>query len=440
MRVPSFMSQASGRLRFRAVDRAADAVRRVHELGEATAGTIFTRFNAAKIVARAETVDRDSTLKEGLLAGALVTIKDLFDEEGEVTTAGSRQLEGASPATSDAEAVRRLLAAGAVPFGRTSMTEFAYSGIGLNPHFGTPGNSHDPERIPGGSTSGGAIAVAYGLADAALGSDTGGSLRIPAAFNALAGFKPTQSSVSLEGGFPLSKSYDSFGAIAPEIATCAAIHAVLSGDALPQEGSTEERPLRFAVMRTLVTDDMDEAVTRDFDGALERLEEAGHDITDVTLDALSATGAVNRIIVAAEAHGVHRDHLNALETSGDPRVLKRIRAAETFSEIEISDAYETRKRAVAAFKELASGYDAILMPTVPIVAPLIEEVEDDFDRLNALVLRNPSTVNFVDGCAATVPMHSGDGLPTGLMIVGPAGCDWRVLQIADMVEALLAEA
>lgn len=431
------LKRASGRLTFRAVDRAAQAIARVFDLDAAAAGKIFTRFDARKIIAEAERLDADPVRREGPLAGLLITVKDLFDEAGEVTTAGSKQFAGNGPAEKDAEAVRRLRAAGAVICGRTAMSEFAYSGVGLNPHFGTPGNSHDPERIPGGSSSGGAVAVAYGLVDAALGSDTGGSIRIPAALNGLAGFKPTQSTVPLDGGFPLSGSYDSFGPLAPDIRTCAAIHAVLSDTHRPSQTLKVDRPLRLGVMRTLVMGDMDGQVGANFEAALAALKDAGHEIDDVTLPEFEQTGAVNRAIVSAEAHAIHAAHLDALEASGDPRVLKRIRACENFGPGEVETAHATRAAAITAFGILSQGFDAFLAPTLPTVAPTIAAVEADFDRLNALMLRNPSTVNFIDGCAASVPMHGIDDLPTGLMIFGPNGRDWHILAIAEEIEAIL---
>ncbi|MBO0662580.1 amidase [Jiella sp. MQZ9-1] len=430
---------ASGRLTFRAVDHAAQAITRLLDIGETEAAAIFTHFDAATVMTEAEALDGDAARRDAPLAGLLVAIKDLFDEAGAVTRAGSIQLAGAAAATADATVIARLRAAGAICFGRTNMSEFAYSGVGLNPHFGTPGNSHDPERIPGGSTSGGAIAVAYGIADAALGSDTGGSIRIPAAFNALAGFKPTQSAVPLAGTFPLSGSYDSIGPIAPDIATCAALHAALSASAPPKAALPKAETLKLGVLRNVVTDGMDHQVTADFAAAMQTLSSAGVALEDVAFAPLAQAGVVNRLIVADEAHATHHAYLADLETTGDPRVLKRIRAAESFAPGEVDRARATRQEAIAAFTELASQYDAFLAPTVPIVPPTIAEVEADFDRLNALILRNPSTINFLDGCAATVPMHEAGDLPTGLMIIGPGGADWRILAIAQTLEGLLAD-
>jgi aspartyl-tRNA(Asn)/glutamyl-tRNA(Gln) amidotransferase subunit A len=426
---------ASGRISFRAEDRTRHAVDRVMALPPQVLATIFTRFDATRVMDEAAALDADAALWKQPLAGLLVSIKDLFDEAGLTTTAGSAILSGAPVARQDAEAVRRLKAGGAIAFGRTTMSEFAYSGVGLNPHFGNPQNALGPLRITGGSTSGGAVTVALGLADVALGSDTGGSVRIPAALNGLSGFKPTQSSVPLDGAFPLSQSFDSIGPLARTIAQCAAVYAVLSQTERPSSVAGDKP--RIGVVRGFLTDGLDEQVARDFKAALERLSAGGFDLVDVELPMLEGFGNVNRVLVATEAHAIHKARLDDLETVGDPRVLKRILAAEGFGASEVSDALAQRKSAIEAFEAVSRDFDAFVTPTVPTVAPLIADVEADFDRLNALMLRNPSTVNFLDGCAATLPMQGKQPLSTGLMLFGPGGADWRVLELAERAQAVL---
>lgn len=433
------MNPAPGAIAFRAADRARRAIDRAMAVDPAVLSRVFTRFDAGRIAAEAELLDRDEARRNGPLAGLTVSIKDLFDEAGITTTAGSAILSGAPAATHDAEAVRRLRAAGAIGCGRTTMSEFAYSGVGLNPHFGNPGNALDPARISGGSTSGGALSVALGIADAALGSDTGGSVRIPAALNGLCGFKPTQATVPLDGAFPLSGTYDSVGPLARTVAACAAIYAVLSASR-PQEADAMPSRPRIGVAAGALVDGLDAQVASDFAAALDRLSAAGWELADVELPFLDGYGNVNRVLVATEAHAIHRDRLDALETVGDPRVLKRIRAAEGFGEGDVADARARRATAIAAFAAAAAGFDAFVAPTLPTVAPAIADVEADFDRLNALMLRNPSAINCLDGCAATVPMHGAQPLATGLMLFAPGGRDWRVLALARHAEALLPEA
>jgi aspartyl-tRNA(Asn)/glutamyl-tRNA(Gln) amidotransferase subunit A len=423
-----------GRIIFRAEDRARHVIDRAMDMPTSVMSRIYTSFDASRIMRDARMLDTDEARSTGALAGMMVSIKDLFDEAGQVTAAGSAILRTAAPAQDDAPVVARLKTAGAVPCGRTAMSEFAYSGVGLNPHTGNPGNARDPSRISGGSSSGAAVSVALGLADVALGTDTGGSVRIPAALNGLAGFKPTQSTVPLAGAFPLSQTFDSIGPLAPRIATCAAVHAVLSETSAPAMG---ERPLRLAILQGPLMQGLDKQVTADFDAALVSLRAAGHALSEATLPELEGFGDVNRIVVATEAHAIHAHHLSGLQSMGDPRVLRRIMAAEGFGPSEYADRLAHRARAIEAFQKLADGIDAFIVPTVPTIAPMISEVEADFDRLNALMLRNPSAVNFLDGCAATVPMQGARRLATGFMIFAPAGQDWQVLNAAERIEKLL---
>lgn len=430
------LTSSCGRITYRAEDRARHVIDRAMDMPTSVMSRIYTQFDATRIMQAAQALDADATRRAGPLAGLMVSIKDLFDEAGQVTAAGSAILRRAPAAKADAPVVARLKAAGAVPCGRTAMSEFAYSGVGLNPHTGNPGNARDPARISGGSSAGAAASVALGLADVALGTDTGGSVRIPAALNGLAGFKPTQATVPLEGAFPLSQTFDSIGPLAPRIATCAAVHAVLSGTAAP--ALPQDRPLRLAILQGPLMQGMDAQVSADFGAALLALRAAGHTIIDAELPELDGFGDVNRIVVATEAHAIHAHHLDGLKTEGDPRVLRRILAAEGFGATDYADKLAHRARAMTAFHALADGVDAFILPTVPTVAPLIAEVEADFDRLNALMLRNPSAVNFLDGCAATVPMQRAQRLATGLMIFAPGGQDWHVLAMAERIEALLA--
>ena len=430
----STLPPATERLRFRAVDRAAAAIQRTLALDPAVLSRIFTRLDSGRVMAEAKAIDEDSARSAGPLSGLLVSIKDLFDEAGETTTAGSRILGGGPKASGDAEAVRRLKAAGALPFGRTTMSEFAYSGVGLNPHFGDPGNARDAMRITGGSTSGGVLTVALGLVDAALGSDTGGSVRIPAALNGVCGYKPTHGLIPLTGAFPLSSTYDSIGPIGRDMTVCARIHSVLSQTPMP---TRHDRPLRLGIVRELFTDDLDETVANAFEDALRRLSEAGLVLAEASIEHLRSAGPANRVIVSSEAYPIHSERLARLEEVGDTRVLKRIRAAEGFAPGEEADARAVRATAARTFAAHDGGFDAFLAPTIPVVAPLIADATADFDRLNALMLRNPSVINFLDGCAASIPMGRPGDLPSGLTIFGPAGTDAGVIAAALQAETAM---
>lgn len=424
-------------IRLRATDKARRAIDAAMALDPAVLSRIFTEFDAGRIAAEADSIDTDRTRRKGPLAGLTISIKDLFDEAGVTTAAGSAILLDSPAATNDAEAIRRLKVAGAICCGRTTMSEFAYSGVGLNPHYGNPGNALDPARISGGSTSGGGLSAALGITDAALGSDTGGSVRIPAALNGLCGFKPTQGAVPLDGSFPLSGTFDSIGPLAPTMAACAAIHAVLSASQPQASDATPARP-RIGVVAGIFMDGLDGQVASDYAAALDKLSAAGCELVEVGFPFLDGFGNVNRVVVASEAYAFHRERLKALETVGDPRVLKRILAAEGFDENDVKEALVRRAGAIADFAVAASGFDGFVAPTLPTVAPLIADVEADFDRLNALVLRNPSAINFLDGCAATVPMQGDQKLATGIMIFGPGGRDWRIIALARRIEALLS--
>lgn len=396
-------------------------------------------------------VDRDGALaaakaSDGLraagqvpspLAGIPISVKDLFDVAGQVTTAGSAVLRDAPPATRDATVVARLRAAGAVILGRTNMTEFAYSGLGINPHYGTPGNPADRERIPGGSSSGAAVSVADGMAVAAVGSDTGGSVRIPAAFCGLAGFKPTQARVPRAGTLPLSTSLDTIGPIAPDIASCVLMDAVMAGEDAVVPPPLPLAGMRLAIPRQIVLDGMDGTVSAAFEEACRRLGEAGVLVKEIDLPDLPRIPAANAKggLSAPEALHWHRDLLAGRGDGYDPRVAVRIRGGDQQSAADYVGLLELRAQVKGAIDAATAPWDALVMPTVPIVPPRLDAFAEDAEymRLNGLVLRNPSLWNFLDLPAASLPARSA-GLPVGLMLVGPRGGDRRLLSLALAVE------
>ena len=377
-------------------------------------------------------------------AGIPISIKDLFDIRGQVTRAGSRVLETAPPALRDAEAVARLRRAGFVLIGRTNMTEFAFSGLGLNPHYGTPRNAwrRADGAIPGGSSSGAAISVTDGMAHAALGTDTGGSCRIPAAFNGLAGFKPTERRVAKGGAVPLSQTLDTVGPIARSVACCAALDAVLSGEAAPRLGDAPLTGLRFAVPQSLVLDSVDASTGSAFTRALRRLSAAGAHVEEIALKELLEIPAINAKggFAAYEAYRWHEKLIAEHSAAYDPRVLVRIRRGAEQTDADYAELKRVRADWIARVSGLLAGYDAFLAPTVPIAPPLLKDLEDDADygRINLLALRNPGVVNLLDGCSISTPMHQAGEPPAGLMISALGGQDHRVLQIAHAVECLFA--
>lgn len=420
--------------------RAASLIEKVDALGD-EASRIFTRFEPDEILREALALDARYDERSALpLFGLFVSVKDLFDEAGKRTTAGSRLLAERAPASEDADVVQRLKAAGALIIGRTSMSEFAYSGVGLNPHHGTPGCIFDHSLIPGGSSSGAALSIAHGLCDIGMGTDTGGSVRLPAAINGLYGFKPSQKAVSLLGVHPLSSSYDSVGPLAPSLALIQRCFQVLRQNAEPETSRVDpDRPLSLAIPANSFCDDLDASIATDFETVKHQIANSGHRLETVDLSFLEKNVFAIRAIVSAEAHAIYRDSLSILEDIGDPHVLSRIRFAETLSAKDLQDAYAARAFAVEEFSRAMNGFDALLAPTIAIETPTISETTKHFDRINPTVLRNTGLINLVDGCALTVPTASPGGCPTpaALMICQANGNDDRVLAVAGMLEKLL---
>ncbi len=399
---------------------------------------IYTRRFEGTARAEAAAADqlRAGGVPVGQLAGLPIALKALFDVAGEVTHCGSKGWQ--QPAERDATIVTRLRREGAVITGHTNMTEFAYSGLGLNPHYGTPDNPLAAGRIPGGSSSGAAVAVAQGMAAAAIGTDTGGSVRIPAAFCGLVGFKPSQYRVPREGAFPLSDSLDSIGPIARSVACCARLDAVLSGQ--PQRSLTpiDLRGRRFVVPGDYMLDGMDSAVGEAFTASLRLLKQAGAAILEApapllaSLTELMAGGG----FTAAESYFIHRQWLADHGKEYDPRVRTRIEKGAALSAADYLELCRRRQEKKRQADEWLQAYDGLLAPTVPVVPPRMEEVanDEDYARLNLLILRNPTVANLLDLCSITLPNHQPGALPSGLMLVGRNGADAELLRQAQAIE------
>ncbi len=401
---------------------------------------VATSFDTALQQARA--AGRDTPL-----AGLSVSIKDLFDVAGQTSAAASLVLADAPPARADCPAVARLRAAGAAFVGRTNMSEFAFSGVGINPHHGTPANVATARldatpRVPGGSTSGGAVSVAAGAAWAALGSDTGGSIRIPAALHGLVGFKNTARRVPTEGAIPLSTTLDTVCAITRSVRDAVVLHEVLSRRSVPLTG----RPLttlRFGVPTTLMLDAVEAPVARAFERALAVLRAAGARVEEMPLPPLAELAALNAAggFTAAESWAWHRRRLATDCERYDPRVAMRMRRGEKMSAADYVELMWARRDWIARTEATIAGFDALLSPTVPMLAPPIAplvESDEAFFAANGLLLRNPSAVNFLDGCALSLPCHAGDEMPVGLMLWHGAMHDDALLDAALAVEAALA--
>lgn len=416
-------------------------------------GDAFVFVDADRALREADAQDalRRAGVKLSPLAGLPVSVKDLFDVAGQSTRAGSRVLDDAPAAAADAPTVARLRRAGAVLVGRTNMSEFAFSGLGLNPWYGTPRSpwrdADGEARVAGGSSSGAAASVAGGMAAAGLGSDTGGSLRIPAAFCGLTGFKPTARRVPTSGTFPLSTTLDSLGAIAPSVACCALLDRVLAG--LPATGEAAQLlavapdGLRIAVLDNYVTEGMDAHVARTWEATLARLSRANVHLSLLRVPLLDTLPSINRFgFSPIEAYATHRTRVEADADRYDPRVLARIRLGETASAADYIALLAARATAIAQAHAALDDFDAFIMPTVPVVPPAIAALDADaahFAKTNALVLRNPSVVNFLDGCAVSLPCAPRGEAPVGLTVAGLAGADAHVLRVAAALEGVLRE-
>lgn len=388
----------------------------------------------------------DASLRERPLAGLPVSVKDLFDVAGQTTAAGSAVLADAPAAERDSIAVARLKAAGGAVMGRTNMTEFAFSGVGTNPHHGTPVNPSDPAvaRIPGGSSSGAAVSVATGAAYIGLGSDTGGSIRIPAALCGIVGFKNTARLTPLEGALPLSSTLDTVCAMTRSVRDAIVAHEVLA-DRVVTRGAAPLSGYRLAVAGTTMLDGLDAAVARAFERSLERLRTAGARIEEIPMADIRDLGAIQSTggFSAAESYAWHHRLLATHGDGYDPRVRSRIERGAGMKAHEYVELIQARRAWIAALEAALQGFDAVLSPTVPIVAPPIAEVgpgaaqDAEFFRVNALLLRNTSVVNMLDGCAISIPCHQGGELPVGLMIWQGALRDDTVLNVALQAEAAL---
>ena len=425
--------------------QASSEIERAIDAAQSTAcqhAFLQTTFDEARAVASTADIENKP------LAGLAVSVKDLFDVAGQTTRAGSVVLKEAPPALQDSPAVARLRRAGAAFMGRTHMVEFAFSGVGTNPHFATPANPHsiDVPRIPGGSSSGAAVSVATGAAFIGLGTDTGGSIRIPAALNGIIGFKSTARLVPTQGVLPLSTTLDTVCALTRSVRDAIAAHELLA----QRQVTRSAAPLgayRLAVASTGMQDDLDATVASAWQRTLATLRRAGARIEEIALTEISQLHSIQAAgsFAAAESYAWHRALLEQKGDAYDPRVANRIRRGASMSAYDYLTLERERQRWISQMTAALQDFDAVLSPTVPIVAPPITELapgpqrDAAFLRVNALLLRNPSVVNMFDGCALSLPCQAADELPVGLMIWAGALRDDTVLNLALQIEQILSK-
>jgi aspartyl-tRNA(Asn)/glutamyl-tRNA(Gln) amidotransferase subunit A len=411
--------------------------------GEGARAFVHVDVEAAIEAAKAMDRLREVKAAPSPYAGIPVSIKDLFDIKGQVTRAGSRALDDSAPAEADAPVVARLRRAGFIVIGRTNMTEFAYSGIGINPHYGTPKSAwqRNVGHVPGGSSSGAAVSVTDGMAHAALGTDTGGSCRIPAAYNGIVGFKPTQRRVPREGGVPLSFTLDSFGPLARTVACCAILDAVLADEPILPLQPRPIKGMRLAVPTTVALDELDDEVARTFERTLETLSRQGALIERIAVPEFLDVGVMNAKggFAAAESYAWHRYLIASHGDVYDPRVSSRIMRGEAISAADYIDLLEARKSLIARSTIRLASHDALVMPTTAITPPRIADLADDkaFAKANLLSLRNCTLINMIDGCAISLPCHREGEAPVGLMLAASGGSDRRIFELAAAMEAMI---
>ena len=424
---------AAGRTTSRKLTEAALA--RIEDpTGEGKRAFIKVWKSQALAAADASDVLRKTGIAPSPLAGIPISIKNLCDVAGETTLSGSLARDDAPPAQTDAPVVARLRAAGAVIVGSTNMSEFAFSGIGFNPHYGTPGNPADRKRVPGGSSSGAAVSVADQMAVAALGTDTGGSVRIPSAVCGLVGFKPTARRVPIDGVIPLSTSLDSIGPLANSVECCAIVDAVFAAEPIVVPQAAPLAGLRLAIPKHHVMDDLDPVVAKAFARACTALAAKGVRIDEIELAELNELTQINAKggFAAAEAWAWHKELLARRGNVYDPLVAKRIRRGAEMSAADYVDLLHKRADLQRRVSAITSNYDATIMPTCAITAPTLDEVAapEVFTKKNMLLLRNTSAGNFIDRCSISLPCHQAGELPVGFMLMGEPMADKRLLAIA----------
>jgi aspartyl-tRNA(Asn)/glutamyl-tRNA(Gln) amidotransferase subunit A len=405
----------------------------------------FIHVDKEAAIEAAEAMDRLRKVNAApsRFAGIPVSIKDLFDIKGQVTRAGSRALDDSAPAEADAPVVARLRRAGFIVIGRTNMTEFAYSGIGINPHYGTPKSvwNRSAGHVPGGSSSGAAVSVADGMAYGALGTDTGGSCRIPAAFNGIVGYKPTQRRIPLDGGVPLSFTLDSFGPLANSVVCCTILDAVLAAEPIIPLQPRPVKGMRLAVPTTVALDDLDDVVAKTFERALDALSRAGAIVERIELPEFLDVGMMNANggFAASESYAWHRYLIASKGDVYDPRVAPRILRGEAFSAADYIDLLNARRSFIARTEKRIAPYDALVLPTTANTPPKIADLADDkaFTAQNVRALRNCTLINMLDGCAISLPAHREGEAPVGLMLAAAGGSDRRIFELAAAMENII---
>lgn len=402
---------------------------------------VFTKIYFESAMAEAKAAD-NRVIKLSAIDGKIISIKDLFDVKNDITTAGSKILRDAMPATRTALIVNRLRRAGAIVIGKTNMSEFAFHGMGTNPHFGTPGNAFNKAHVPGGSSSGAAVSAAEGSSDIAIGTDTGGSIRLPAAFNGIVGYKPSQKRITREGAFPLAHSLDSVGALAKTLQDCIDADGVMAGvkyDIKP----LSIKDIRFALPVGLMIDEATPEVSEAFNATVARLKKAGAMIEEVNFSPLVAEVMLMLArgpLVTIEAAAIHKDWVLSRPQDYDKPVIHRIEMGMRVSGADYIRTLWKRKELINHYNMLMRNFNVMIAPTALCTAPRIDEVlssTETFLKHNAQALRNTTVGNLLDVCGLSLPCPDVTGLPVGFMMMGVNGSDKMLMAAGLEVERIL---
>ena len=405
---------------------------------------VFLKLYKDEARAQADKVDIARANGEELhpFAGIPFAAKDLFDVAGETTTAGSIVLKDAPPAEQTAVVVQHLLDAGMILIGKTNMTEFAFSGLGLNPHYGTPpawGTAGESACAPGGSSSGAGVSIAAGMVPVSLGTDTAGSCRIPAAWNGVVGYKPTQSSLSGSGAFPLSPLLDAPGPLTRRVACCHSIYQLMAGSSAKDIPEKSLSDMRFAIPTSIAMTDLHPTVEAAFNRIVEKLKQAGATIEPLEVPEFETAGEIfsTAPLATYQAWEIHQERLAESREQFDPFVARRVSTGQTISDETQRANLEKREAAIVSYSERMKSFDALLMPTTADLPPLLAPLQYDMDvfgATNGRALRNTSLSNFTDGCAISIPCHSEGEPAIGFSVCHANGQDEQVFCAALAVE------
>lgn len=399
---------------------------------------IYARLTPARARAEARAAQTRARAgqRRGLLDGVPVSWKDLFDTAGVATEAGSALLAGRVPAH-DAAALRQATSAGLICLGKTHMSELAFSGLGLNPVTGTPPNRNDPAAVPGGSSSGAAASVAFGLAAAAVGSDTGGSVRIPAAWNDLVGLKTGMGRIDATGSVALCEKFDTIGPLCRTVEDAARMLAALAGGRAADLRGATLSGVRLMVLETVAMEDLRDAPAAGFERAVQALQTAGATVTRRAIPEIAEAVAMSGILFTSEAYAIWRDVIEAAPEKMFPRILERFRSGGAFSAADYVAAWRRLEQIRAIYRAQTAGFDAVIIPTAPNMPPEVARLMSDADYFvaeNLMTLRNTRIGNLMGGASLTLPT----GVPsTGILFLGGAGQEERLLRLGAAAEAAL---